>query len=221
MKSIELLWFEDVNPFNEAVFEFPVVGKLSMRQMLILGLGIIASWTLYQSTANYISLIPLLTAAYISLKKQKVRSTESQLLAVLLYYVGLKNKNGTKKPRPKIPNTSGKTKKTKSSKLCVAEQYRPKLEIVGKEINIREIYADPLKPIRLKISLQKTNGDVIANTETKIMFDGKVVSTLSTNDNGELEAIVIPQTTGEKKLEIYAKGIESPVYQEIISVKYR
>jgi hypothetical protein len=220
LKSIDLLWFEDVNPFNESVFEFPVVGKLSMRQMLILGLGVMLSWSLYQATANYLSLVPVLAAAYISLKKHKVRTTESQLFAILLFYVGLKAKNGTKRPISRITRTAHKNKKI-TSKLRMAEPFRPKLEISEKEISTREIHTDPLKPIRLKIHLQKTDGQVISNTETKIVFDGKVVSTLSTDNNGEVEAIVIPQTIGEKKLVIYAKGVELPVYEEIISVKYR
>ncbi len=218
MKSIDLLWFEDVNPFNESVFEFPAVGKLSMRQMLILGLGVMLSWSLYQSTANYLSLVPILAAAYVSLKRQKVRTTESQLFAILLFYVGLKAKNGTKKPISKMAKTAYKNKKI-ASKLRIAEPFRPKLEMSGKEINTREIHTDPLKPIRLKINLKKTDGQVISNTETKIVFDSKVVSTLSTDSNGEVEAIVIPKTTGEKKLVIYAKGVELPVYEEIISVK--
>ncbi len=212
------MWFEDVNPFNESVFEFPMVGKLSMRQMLILGMGVMLSWGLYQSTGNYLSLAPMLTTAYISLKKHKVKTIESQLFAILLFYAGLKVKTGTKKPTKE--SDVHKTKKT-VSKLRLAEPFRPKLEARGKEISTREIYADPLRPIRLKIHLQKTDGQVIANTETKIVFDGKVVSTLSTDNNGEVEAIVIPQTAGEKKLAIHAKGVELPVYQELISVKYR
>jgi hypothetical protein len=216
MKSIELLWFEDVNPFNEAVFAFPIIGKLSMRQMLILGLGIMASWGIYQSTDNYASLIPLLACCYLTFKKQKIRSTESHIFAILCFYLRAINNKGQKR--------TGKTAalaQKKSTKLLFAEPYRPKLEKTGKEIHVREVFSDPLKPIRLKIQIQKTDGQAIANTEAKIVFDGKVVSTLSTDNNGELEAIVIPQTAGEKKLEIYAKGIVIPVYQEIMSIKHR
>jgi hypothetical protein len=214
LRPIDLLWFEDVNPFNESVFEFPLVGKLSMRQMLILGLGVMISWSLYQSTGNYLSLVPILAAAYIALKKHKVRTTESQLLAILLFYAGLKARGRTNTLKTKINAKS-------TTKLRLAEPFRPKLVGREKDINTREIYTDPLRPIRLKIHLQKIDGRVISNTETKIVFDGKVVSTLSTDNNGEVEAIVIPQTTGDKKLSIYAKGVELPVYKEIISVKYR
>lgn len=210
------MWFEGVNPFNESVFEFPIIGKLSMRQMLILGLGVMLSWSIYQSTGNYLALIPILAAAYVSLKKHKVMSIESQILAILLFYARSRGNAGPKKQK-----TFEMTHKKKAnSKLRLAEPFRPKLEVKEKEISTREIHADPLKPIRLKIHLQMIDGHVIANTETKIVFNGKVISTLSTDNNGEVEAIVIPQTIGEKKLVIYAKGVELPVYQEIISVKY-
>ncbi|MEM4378192.1 MAG: hypothetical protein QXX85_04310 [Candidatus Nitrosotenuis sp.] len=215
MKSIELLWFEDVNPFNEAVFAFPIVGKLSMRQMLVLGLGIITSWGIYQSTANYASLVPMFGCCYLAFKKQKVQSTESYIFAVLCFY--LRSKDNIAK---KIIGKQILIQKNKSTKLAFAEPYRPKLEKTGKEIQIRQVFSDPLKPIRLKIRIQRTDNKPIANTEAKIVFDGKVVSTLSTDNNGELEAIVIPQTYGEKKLEIYAKGMEVPVYQEMMSIKH-
>jgi len=217
LRSIELLWFDDVSPFNESVFEFPVVGKLSMRQMLMLGLGMMLSWGIYQSTASYAALIPALVAAYVSLKKHKVMTIESQLFAILIFYARLKT-GGAKKS----PTSATSTAKTKAAgKLRLAEPFRPKLEPSKKTIPVREIYADPLRPIRLKIHLQKMDGQAICSTETKIVFDGKVVSTLSTDNNGEVELVVIPQTVGEKKLVIYAKGVELPVYQEIISVKYR
>ncbi|MEM3064456.1 MAG: hypothetical protein QW177_03690 [Candidatus Nitrosotenuis sp.] len=212
MKSIEMLWFEDVNPFNEAVFAFPVVGKLSMRQMLVLGLGIMTSWGIYQSTANYASLIPLLGCCYLAFKKQKVQSTESCVAAVLWFY--LRSKNNA------VKITDKKSAHKKSAKLVFAEPYRPKLEKTGKEIPVRQVFADPLKPIRLKIKIQRTNGTPITNTEAKIVFDGRVVSILSTDNNGELEAIVIPQTWGEKKLEIYAKGMDIPVFQEMMVIKH-
>lgn len=216
MKSIELLWFEDVNPFNEAVFAFPIVGKLSMKQMLVLGLGIMVSWGIYQSTASYVSLIPMFGCCYLAFKKQKVQSTESHLFAVLCFYLKSKNSISKKIAGKQIMSIQ----KNKSTKLVVAEPYRPKLEKTGKEIHVRQVFSDPIKPIRLKIKIQRTDGKPIANTEAKIVFDGKVVSTLSTDNNGELEAIVIPQTYGEKKLEIYAKGMGIPVYQEIMSIKH-
>lgn len=204
MKPIELLWFEDVNPFNEPVFAFPAVGRLSMRQMLMLGVGTFISWILYQSTSNYTSFSIVILMSYLALKKHKVQSPESQLFSIFLFYIKLNRK--------KINN------RKKSSKLVVAQPYKPKFQKLDNHIPVRQVYSEPLKPIRLKIRLQKPDGTPIPNTEAKVVFDGKVACSLSTDANGELEAIVIPQSLGEKRLEIYARGLDFPVYREIISI---
>lgn len=219
MRPIEILWFEDVNPFNEAVFGFPVIGKLSMRQMAILGIGALLSWAFYQASGNFASLAPIAITAYLALKKQKVRTTEMQLFAVLMFYLGGNKKSNVKKAKRTTKLTPLK-KKQGSANLGFAESFNPKMDIIGKEINVREIYADPLKPVRLKIKLERIEGKSISNKQTKIVFDGNVVSTLSTDNNGELEVIIIPQTLGEKKLQIFAEGMELPVFEEILSIKH-
>jgi hypothetical protein len=218
VKPVEILWFEDVNPFNEAVFGFPIIGKLSMRQMAILGIGALISWICYQASENFAALIPIGITAFLALKKQKVRPLEMQLFAVLMFYFGRKEKSSVKKAK-NITKLQLK-KKPGSSKLGFAEPFNPKMAIVGKEINVREIYADPLRPVRLKVKLERIEGKSISNRQTRIVFDGNVVSTLSTDNNGELEVIIIPQTLGKKKLQIFAEGMERPVFEEILSIKH-
>lgn len=223
MKSIEILWFEDVNPFNEPVFGFPVIGKLSMRQMMILGIGALFSWVFYQTNENFVSIIPMGLTTFLALKKQKVRTTEMHLFAIVMFYFGRKKKNNMITIKSNTKSTAKLQplkKKPRSSKLGFAESFNPKIDIVGKEINVREIYADPLRPIRLKIKLERIEGKSISNKQTKIVFDDNVVSALSTDNNGELEVIIIPQTLGDKKLQIFAEGMEQPVFEEILSIKH-
>ena len=217
VKPVEILWFEDVNPFNEAVFGFPVIGKLSMRQMAILGIGALFSWIFYQASGNFASYIPIGITAFLALKKQKVRPLEMQLFAVLMFYFGGKKRSNVKKAKN---ITKLQLKKPGSSKLGFAKPFNPKMAIVGKEVNVREIYADPLRPIRLKVKLERIEGKSISNRQTRIVFDGNVVSTLSTDNNGELEVIIIPQTLGKKKLQIFAEGVEQPVFEEILAIKH-
>lgn len=219
MKPIEILWFEDVNPFNEAVFGFPVIGKTSMRQIAILGIGVLFSWALYHASGNFASLILVGITAFLALKKQKVMSTEMHLFAVLMFYFGGKKKSNMKKTKYDAKFQPLK-KKRGISKLVLAESFNPKMDIVGKEINVREIYADPLRPVRLKIKLERIGGKLISNRQTKIVFDENIVCTLSTDNNGELEVIIIPQTLGKKKLQIFTEGMEQPVFEEILSIKH-
>lgn len=217
MKPIEVLWFEDVNPFNEPVFGFPIVGKLSMRQMVIFGIGALFSWMAYQTNGNFISMVPLGFAAFLALKKQKVRSAEIQFFMLLLFCLSNRNKPNALKTKCGAKLGLHK-KKTGSSNLGLAEPFNPKLDVVRNEINVREIHADPLKPMRLKIKLERIEGKSITNKQTRIVCDGNIVSMLSTDNNGELEAIIVPQTLGRKKIQIFAEGMTQPVFEEILSI---
>ncbi len=217
MKPIEILWFEDVNPFNESVFGFPIIGRISMRQMTILGIGALFSWMLYQTNGSFISLIPLGLTAFLALKKQKVRSTEIQFFMLMLFFFADKKKSNVIKTKYATRLALHK-KKAGISNLGLAEPFNPKMKIARNEINVRELYADPLKPIRLKIKLERIEGKSITNKQTRIICDGNVVSTLSTDNNGELEAIIVPQTLGKKKIQIFAEGMMQPVFEEILSI---
>lgn len=219
LKPIEILWFEDVNPFNEPVFGFPLIGRISMRQMAILGMGALSSWMIYQANGSFISAIPLGLAMFLALKKQKVRSSETHFFMLMLFYFANLKKSNAENTKNDAKLMQCK-KKGSSSNLGLAKQFNPKLDIVRNEIAVREIFADPLKPIRLKIKLEGIEGKSITNKQTKIVCNGNVVSALSTDNNGELEAIIIPQTLGKKKIQIFAEDITQPVFEEILSVNH-
>ncbi|HET8719459.1 MAG TPA: hypothetical protein VFM64_00495, partial [Candidatus Nitrosotenuis sp.] len=82
-----------------------------------------------------------------------------------------------------------------------------------------EILTDPIKPIRLQIKLETPERRPISNTKTKIELDGNIISTLTTNHNGEIEVIIVPRTAGEKRLLIFADGSVEPVFEEILLIK--
>lgn len=186
--------------------------------MTILGMGALFSWMFYQTNGSFISAIPLGLTAFLALKKQKVRSSEIQFFMLLLFYFANRKQSNMPKTKYGAKLMSYK-KKEGSSNLGFAKQFNPKLNIVQNEINVREIYADPLRPIRLKIKLEKIEGKPITHKQTRIVCNGNVVSMLSTDNNGELEAIIIPQTLGRKKIQIFAEGMTQPVFEEILSIR--
>lgn len=218
LKSVEILWFEDINPFHESIFGFPVIGKLSMRQMMIFGVGALLSWIFYQASGNLVSLIPIGITIFLILKKQKIMSTETYLFLLLLFYLSGKKRSNIKKTKY-VAKLQLFHSKLISSNLRLAEPFNPKMNTMRKEINVREIYADPLKPVRLKIKLNGIEGKSISNRQTQIVYDGNVVSILSTDNNGELEVIIVPQTSGKKKIQIFVEGMEQPVFEEILFIK--
>lgn len=208
VKQIELLYFEDLSPFQEAVFAFPIMGKISMRQMTIIGLVSTISWMVYQSSESYLSAIPLLIGGYIGLKKFNVKPPEVQMASIIRFIM--------------FGNRGEKTHRegqAQSKRLGISELFSHKSQSVGKEIKVREIFANPLRPIRLQLRLETPRKEPISNAPTRVEFDGSVVSTVSTNKNGEIEVIIVPQTIGPKKLVVFVEGHQIPVIEEILNIQ--
>lgn len=216
MKQIELLYFEDISPFHEAVFAFPIIGKLSMRQMAMIGTSAVISWGIYQNSGNLLSMIPLVIGGYLGLRKFNVKPFESQLVAMIRFFL-VRDMIG--RHRAEDAPQQSKSRNKRSKKLGKPMAFQPKLHAIRKEVKVRDVFTDPLKPVRLQVKLASPDRKPISNTRTRVEFDGNVISTLSTNNNGEIEVLVIPQTLGEKRLAIFAEGYEAPIVEEILSVK--
>jgi hypothetical protein len=212
MKQIELLYFEDLSPLHEAVFAFPALGKISMRQMAIIGFSATFSWILYQVSENPLVVIALIAGGYVGFKKFNVKPPEIQMISVIAFML-------SRKIQYKRPVTHAVYRKNPSCKLAMPELFEPRMQVVEKQIRIRDVFADPLKPMRFQIKLEMPDGSPISNTPTRVEFDGNVVSTLSTNNNGEIEALIIPQTLGQKRLAVFVKDVQQPVFEEIIAVR--
>lgn len=217
MKQIELLYFEDISPFHEAVFGFPIIGKLSMRQMVIIGFSAVVSWGIYQSSGNLLSMIPLAIGGYLGLKRFNVKPFESQLLSMIRFFL-LKRRVTPQSAEP-AACARPRLRREKSKRIAKPVLFQPKPHATKKEVKVRNVFTDPLKPVRLQIKLTTPDRRPIANTQTRVEFDGNVIATLSTNNNGEIEVLVIPQTFGKKRLAIFAEGYELPIVEEILAVR--
>ena len=220
LRSREVLWFEDVSPFNEPVFSFPFIGRLSMRQLAVLGVGFMISYALFQSTGDVLSVVPGLVTAFFALKKQNVLPTESLLFSVLMFYIrGGSTSVETKRTWKKIPKVHKEKKSiAESTVLKVPKPFAPK--ITDKEVKVRKLFvSDYTKPYRMKIRLEKITGQAIVNEMCKIKFDGNIISTLSTDANGELEVIIIPGSAGKKTLEVFSKDSTKPIFEETLEIE--
>lgn len=211
MRQIELLYFEELSPFHEQVFAFPALGRLSMRQLGIIGISIITSWSVYQATENPLSMILLVAGGYLGFRRFNVKPFESQFVSIIRFFLAYRPKAGK-------DAASRRGQAEPSNKLAVTDAFDPNVKELGREVRIREIPVDPLKPIRLQIKLEAADKTPISNTKTRVEFDGDVVSTLSTNNNGEIEVLVIPRTLGHKRLTVFAEGHDDPVFEEILSI---
>ncbi|MCA2004112.1 MAG: hypothetical protein LDL06_05050, partial [Candidatus Nitrosotenuis sp.] len=119
----------------------------------------------------------------------------------------------------KAPRTHKEKKKlAESTVLKIPKPFTPK--ITDKEIKARKLFvSDFTKPYRMKIRLEKTTGQAIASEMCKVKFDGNIISTLSTDANGELEVIIIPGSAGEKTLQVFSKDTEKPIFEETLEIE--
>ena len=83
-----MLWFEDLSAANEPVLSFPVIGRISMKQILILGAAGMASYLVFSSTHGPLAAVPLCAGAILALARPKIGSSEWMALSVLRFAAG-------------------------------------------------------------------------------------------------------------------------------------
>jgi hypothetical protein len=212
MRKTEMLWFEDVSALNEPVLSFPVFGRISMKQFFILGITGMISYGLFSITHGLVSAIPICFGAFLTFVKPKVGSSEWMIVSIILFLVGRRNVQKTqqvKKPKSKRLVTSSK-------KLGLSDPFITETQ----ENKIRTIMLSDLsKPFRFKIKLVGTTGQALANKRSKVYLDDSYTDSLTTDINGELETIIIPRTSGQKKITVYVDEQKEPVFSEVIEVK--
>ena len=214
MKHIEVLWFDDVSALNEPVLSFPVIGRISMRQFFILGVAAMVSYGLFSSYQTIFSIIPAGFGAFLALTKPKVTSSEQMLLSTILFFMGKRasTKTGTaKKPSKKSKKISISSKKLGFADTLVDDTQEPEIRTI--------VVSDLTKPYRFKVKVVDQAGKILKAQKSKIYVNGTYQDTLTTDINGELETIIIPQAIGLKKITISVDDQKEPVFSETIKIQ--
>jgi hypothetical protein len=213
MRKTEMLWFEDVSALNEPVLSFPVFGRISMKQFFILGITGMISYGLFSITHGLVSAIPICFGAFLTFVKPKVGSSEWMIVSIILFLVG---RRSAQKTQPRVKKPKSKRLVTSSKKLGLSDSFITETQ----ENKIRTIMLSDLsKPFRFKIKLVGTTGQALANKRSKVYLDDSYTDSLTTDINGELETIIIPRTSGQKKITVYVDEQKEPVFYEVIEVK--
>ena len=76
----DLLWFENISPHNEPLFPLLGFGMLSIKQLGILGSGIMLAWGIWQKTGDYLAIIPAVIVLILTFKKENVIPIEIKML---------------------------------------------------------------------------------------------------------------------------------------------
>ena len=101
----DLLWFENISPHNEPLFPLLGFGMLSIKQLGILGSGIMLAWGIWQKTGDYLAIIPAVIVLILTFKKENVIPIEIKIIKIFLFYIGKHDK-----PLPKVRKNTIKSK---------------------------------------------------------------------------------------------------------------
>lgn len=207
MRNSEMLWFEDVSAINEPVLSFPVFGRISMKQFFILGIAGIISYGLFSATHGLESAIPISIGAFLTVVKPKIGSTEWMFLSIILFLfgrrVGQKRPFGIKIPKPRKLARIGK-------KPSTSNHAEPQNKIMPSDLS---------KPIRLRMRLADPSGKPISSKRKIAYLDSARIGILTTETNGDLEAVIVPQIPGQKSVTISVEVEGEPVLSEVIDIK--
>ncbi|MDE1863026.1 MAG: hypothetical protein KGI33_08950 [Thaumarchaeota archaeon] len=199
MRRTEMLWFEDVSAVNEPVLSFPVIGRISMRQFFILGIAGMASYGLFSATHGPASAVPISIGAFLALVKPKVGSTEWMIFSSVLFFA--RKMRILLERRPLTP---------KKSKAGCAK---------GQDYTRTIIMADLSRPFRFRTRLVGKAGQPIACRRARVFLDSRQIDLLTTDANGELEAVIVPYVEGKKRITVYVEDQKEPAFAETVEVR--
>ncbi len=213
MEQIDITVFENTSALDEQAVSIAILGKVSIRQLIIIFSGLLFAVGIFQTTTSLtFAIIPAIIATVLGLPKPKILSMDRLVYSVLLFFIrgtSLNHKvSKGEKPR--------KTKKAESKFLRMPGT---KIIKIKKEEKFREIIASDLSKLRrLKIRIIDPSGEPLPRTFVRIYLDELLIDSLSTDSDGMIEASFVPGSEGQKRLKITSEKFDV-VLDETILIK--
>lgn len=213
MEQIDITVFENTSALDEQAVSIAILGKVSIRQLIIIFSGLLFAVGIFQTTASLtFAVIPAIIATVLGLPKPKILSMDRLVYSVLLFFIRGTSLNH-KVSKIKKPT---KTKKAESKFLRMPGT---KIIKIKKEEKFREIIASDLSKLRrLKIRIIDPSGEPLPRTFVRIYLDGLLIDSLSTDSDGMIEASFVPGSEGQKRLKITSEKFDV-VLDETILIK--
>ena len=219
----KLIFFKNTSTLDETLYSSPL-GRISVRQTLILGMGfgviLLAAITEYNANNDISSALfylPfLLIPSILGLHKPKVLTADQMLISMLVFLI-----HGTSAPQIIIRTKSKIRRGDKDNKKRSTSEVDSQCESMGYHALITEhipnykirtvTVTDLAKPTRLKLVIRKPDGNAFVNHFVSVYLDGIRITAMTTDSIGEIESIMSPKYEGVHELKVMAKGYVEPV----------
>ncbi len=227
---VEVLWFEDIEPLRQPVFDFPLLGRISMKQMGIVGSALMIALI---SKDILIAMLTLAISLPIAMIRYRAVSMDELTYSLILYVIRHKVKPVIEMfmdiakasllnkimPITSLIDRIGRERKMKS------KSKRSKSKKADDEMNDNG-YADDdnilvfnFNPVRLRLRLLTKDGKAIANRLARIYVDDVMLTSITSDHNGELEVILTLKDSMKTLLSVYVDGYNRPLLERVILVR--
>ncbi|MDW8000525.1 MAG: hypothetical protein RMJ59_03665 [Candidatus Nitrosocaldus sp.] len=219
---VEVLWFEDIEPLRQPVFDFPLLGRISMKQMCIIGSALIISLS---SRDILVAMVSLTVALFIAMFRYRALGMDELIYSLLLYamrykvypYVGrFVGIIASRLLDGRMPRVIQGLRVRVLNRGRGRDRRRMMVSIAGDGNVIIPMH----NPVRLRLRLLTRDGRAVANRLARIYMDDALLTSITSDSNGELDVMLaLDDGVKEGTLRVYVDGYSRPLLEEQITVR--
>jgi len=188
------LWFDDIRFLNEGIFDTPF-GRVSVRQLLILGFFGLIAWLAFSTVHPVVGDIVVsgISAGAVMMAGAVLASWRVKTVPIersILLALGI----GRKRPR---------RRRAASAKKKAAERAKPAPPV--KSSKMHGVVGEPMKIVGVLRDPQ--TGLALAQRGFSVIVDGKLRYRDVADEQGAFEVVYLPEYPGLVRIEIQPDGV--------------
>ncbi len=210
---MKILWFDDIEVWNQPVFDMPLIGRISIRQMCIIGVALILTLS---SRDMFVAIISLAIALPSSMYRYRSLSLDELICNLIIYMIVYKVYPSLRyitlllnymlrnlQQVNIIIVISGIIKRYITDKYMQIDRRK---NSSNNSDDKEEIIMVNRESVRLKLRLVNKDGVALAGKLATIYLDDDHIASIVSDSRGEIEALVSLRSDEPKANHAYRKG---------------
>ncbi len=191
---MKILWFDDIEVWNQPVFDMPLIGRVSIRQMCIIGIALILT---FSSRDIFVAIISLSMALLFSMYRYRSLSLDELLYNLIIYMAIYKIYPLIRYITLLLYDQLSNIQQSNMMNITIISNIKKRMLDRYKQtykkdncINKQEILIVNREPIRLKLRLVNKDGLALAGKLATIYLDDDHIASIVSDSKGEVETLI-------------------------------
>jgi|GEM_PF-1053285 hypothetical protein len=231
---MKILWFDDIEVWNQPVFDMPFIGRVSIRQMCIIGIALILT---FSSRDIFITIISLSIALLFSMYRYRSLSLDELLYNLIIYMAIYNIYPLIRYMTLLLYDQLSHIQQSNMMNIAIISNIKKHILDRYKQTykkdncsNKQEILIVNREPIRLKLRLVNKDGLALAGKLATIYLDDEHIASIVSDSKGEVETLISFRSDVQKVNHYDIKGNNTHmlkvivdgrlVFTQVITIKY-